>query len=367
MCPCAVVYSIKFNIHAESPRNYADILLSWKHFPNICIYDFARGLVTHTYLRELQVQPFSPNEGRLAKSTPENIVLAKKGELRINLPWLLKKREDPDSGPDVHPVSGSSEHYALYDTFHDHNTKDTKDLLCRIELVPELARWLNSQSEEQLFASLKKNNYFMNLLSPSARIFLMRSIIHFRNEYKTKKTIHEYQKVFGRDPKIELDCHGRAKLALDMTSTQKFLKRGHPFESKHEATKVLISYEESSEMDNSESEDIMAKALLWNREPNLEQKQLLAYVLDPKGIPIEEIARTDNTVLNRADFLSLGMSAELEATGKDAYVANAYVVPTWLPPLSQDPFMTFPKLYELCQVLKLLTPYWLGEATGKLF
>lgn len=29
MCPCGVVYSLKFNMRAESPRDYVDILLSW--------------------------------------------------------------------------------------------------------------------------------------------------------------------------------------------------------------------------------------------------------------------------------------------------------------------------------------------------
>ncbi|XP_049326712.1 uncharacterized protein LOC111188749 [Astyanax mexicanus] len=42
MCPCGIVYSIKHNIRAESPRDFADILLSWRHMPNVVIYDFAR-------------------------------------------------------------------------------------------------------------------------------------------------------------------------------------------------------------------------------------------------------------------------------------------------------------------------------------
>ncbi len=51
MCPCGIVYSIKFNLRAESPRDFADLLLSWKHFPNITIYDYPRGLVAHTNKR----------------------------------------------------------------------------------------------------------------------------------------------------------------------------------------------------------------------------------------------------------------------------------------------------------------------------
>lgn len=37
MCPCGIVYSIKCNIRAESPRDFTDMLLSWKYMPNIVI------------------------------------------------------------------------------------------------------------------------------------------------------------------------------------------------------------------------------------------------------------------------------------------------------------------------------------------
>ncbi len=47
MCPSGGVYSLKFNMRAESPRDYIDSLLSWQHLPNVTIYDFARGLATH--------------------------------------------------------------------------------------------------------------------------------------------------------------------------------------------------------------------------------------------------------------------------------------------------------------------------------
>ncbi len=77
-----MVYSIKFNLRAESPRDYADILLSWKHFPNVSIYDFARGLATHTNLREPEKFTFSPHEGRLAEATTDNLQLAGEGKLK---------------------------------------------------------------------------------------------------------------------------------------------------------------------------------------------------------------------------------------------------------------------------------------------
>ncbi|KAF1389938.1 hypothetical protein PFLUV_G00052810 [Perca fluviatilis] len=90
MCPCGVLYSLKFNIRAEGPRDFADMLLSWKHMPNISVYDFARGLVNHTNVRVPENPPFQPNEGRLAPPTPENIQAAKDRTLKIHLPWLLE-------------------------------------------------------------------------------------------------------------------------------------------------------------------------------------------------------------------------------------------------------------------------------------
>jgi len=82
-CPCGVVYSTKFNIRAESPRDFADLMLSWKPFPNVAIYDFARGLAAHVNLYEADSLPFSPHEGRLAEPTTENIQLPKKASSKL--------------------------------------------------------------------------------------------------------------------------------------------------------------------------------------------------------------------------------------------------------------------------------------------
>lgn len=135
--------------------------------PNISIYDFARGLAVHANLREPVVVPFRPHEGRLLDPSPENLQWASKGGT-VSLPWLKTKKTFPD--PNGHPLTWSEGHYCLYDTFHERNTKDPSDILQRLGLVPELARRINSQVAEQLFSIMKKNNYFMNMLSPSARL-----------------------------------------------------------------------------------------------------------------------------------------------------------------------------------------------------
>nr|XP_033933765.1 uncharacterized protein LOC117441855 [Pseudochaenichthys georgianus] len=188
MCPCGIVYSIKCNFRAESPRDFTDILLSWKHMPNIVIYDFARGLATHMNLREPERSPFAPFDGRLMAPTADNIKRAKEGKLEVSLPWLDCKKPAPD--PDCHPVTGSAEHYALWDRLHEDNAEDARDALRRLSLVPQLAGKLNDQVAEQLFARMKKNNYFLNTALPTTHLFLMRNIIHHHNVHKSSRTGH---------------------------------------------------------------------------------------------------------------------------------------------------------------------------------
>lgn len=73
------------------------------------------------------------------------------------------------------PLTGSSEHYVLYDRFHENNTKDSCDKLRKIQLVPELAGRINSQCAEQLFSQMRKNSYFLNVMKPTSHVFLMRN------------------------------------------------------------------------------------------------------------------------------------------------------------------------------------------------
>nr|XP_021331345.1 uncharacterized protein LOC101886291 isoform X3 [Danio rerio] len=211
---CGIVYSIKCNLRAESPRDFADMLLSWEHLPNVVIYDFARGLSTHTNLR--QPITFTPFEGRLLEPTTENIAKAKSGKLQVTLPWLTAKKQSPD--PDGHPITGSAEHYVLYDRFHEDNTKDPRDSLRKLRLVPQLAGKVNSQAAELLFSKLKKNNYFMNMALPSTHVFLMRNIIHHYNVRKNEKRLHDIKKEFNTN--IHMNDHSQVVLE-NPSSTEK--------------------------------------------------------------------------------------------------------------------------------------------------
>lgn len=152
------------------------MLLSWRHLPNIVIYNFARGLSTHTNLR--QPITFTPFEGRLLKPTP-----------------------DPD--PDGHPITGSEEHYVLYDRFHEDNTKDPRDSLTQLRLVPQLA----GKAAEQLFSKLKKNNYFMNMALPSTHFPHAK---HHYNVRKNEKRLNDIKKEFNTN--IHMNVHSQVVL-----------------------------------------------------------------------------------------------------------------------------------------------------------
>ncbi|XP_042249063.1 uncharacterized protein LOC121884358 isoform X2 [Thunnus maccoyii] len=178
-CPHGIVYSLKFNLQTESPRDFADLLLSWKHFPNVCLYDSAHGLATHTNSRVPDNPPFHPHEGKPAAPTSKNLAKAVHRKLKVPLPWLREKLEHSEEN--AHPVTGSSHHYALHDRLHQGNTKDPHDVLRRVNLVPELQDCVNSKLVKRLFTYMRKNNYFLNSVAPSTHMFIMRNMIEHRN------------------------------------------------------------------------------------------------------------------------------------------------------------------------------------------
>ncbi|KAI7814046.1 hypothetical protein IRJ41_006925 [Triplophysa rosa] len=246
LCPHGVVYSIKFNLRAESPRDFTDLLLSWKHIPNVCVYDFARGLATHGNLRVPADVPFHPYEGRLAEPTAGNISLAKQGKLRVSLPWLFEKTDNLNTKG--HPITGSSEHY---------------DILRRISLVPELRGWLNSQTAEQFFANLRKNNYFLNNMAPSTRLY---------------DAQHSSSQEYIHKPEASAkDCGPQCEALTNC-------------------------------------ENVSTCRASWTLGNHPAQKELLSYVLDIERPGNELIVRTANAVLNRSDFWTLGLNRDMESS-----------------------------------------------------
>ncbi|KAM9752062.1 uncharacterized protein ACNS7B_008700 isoform 2-T3 [Menidia menidia] len=370
-CPCAVVYAVKFNLRAESPRDFIDLLLSMKHFPNITLYDFARGLATHANTR--LPGTFRPHDGRLLEPTLTNISLASSGQVKANLPWLAQKKEVPDFNG--HPITGSSERYALYDRFHEANTKDARDVLRRVDLAQELCGWLNSQCAEQLFSGMRKNNYFLNMMTPSSHVFLMRNILHHYNTAKNLATIENMKKMLGVGYDIGFNSYGQTVLA-GINEAQ------DPTTTADEGQGPAMATDQVPNTGTTEAPVLdlsVCRPDCWGL-PHL--RHLLArsgipesqvdYVLDARRSPTEIIGTIGTTNLRRKDFQSLGLQQNLEATianccmelicdmawwkKKDVYAADAYVVATWHAPSFQDPFLNLPA--DAASKDLLIFPVW---------
>ncbi|KAK2833182.1 hypothetical protein Q5P01_017071 [Channa striata] len=191
-CPHGVVYSLKFNLQTEGARDFADLLLSWKHFPNICLYHSAHILATHTNSRAPDNPPFYPHEGKPAAPTQENLTKAVCGKLKVPLLWLRERREHSEKNG--HPVTGSNHHYALYDKLNERNTNDPHAELRMVNLVPELQDVAKSKAVKHLLGDMRKNNYFLNSLAPSTHVFLVRNLIEHRNALRNTQLLETHLK-----------------------------------------------------------------------------------------------------------------------------------------------------------------------------
>lgn len=87
---------------------------------------------------------------------------------------------DPSCSNNVHPVTKQEAHYVLYDKFHQGNTKREYEILRRIQFVPELNGYMNTQSAEQRPALLAKK-HFLDAMSPSRHITLSKAILLYSN------------------------------------------------------------------------------------------------------------------------------------------------------------------------------------------
>uniref|UniRef100_A0A8C1VEE7 SAP domain-containing protein n=1 Tax=Cyprinus carpio TaxID=7962 RepID=A0A8C1VEE7_CYPCA len=290
LCPCGVVYSVKCLIRAESPRDFSDMLFSWKHMPNICIYDFARGLATHSNVRRPEAMPFAPFDGRLAEDTEDNLRAALSGTLTVSLPWLNEKKLDEDVS--CHPVTGSSDHYALYDKFHESNSKDVRDSLRKIQLVPELAGSVNTQAAEQLFSGMRKNNYFLNMMSPTTHMFFVRNILHIQNEEKNKSMLKKIQK-----------CHSKTTVNLQKDSLGR-----------------LVVDKENRGPERTRLHLIKPTKACWSKPLNRSQRKLVAQALSVSKD--DEVAYVGSTVIKQKDFTTLTELSEVEGSVRKAGIKD---------------------------------------------
>ncbi|XP_039472977.1 uncharacterized protein LOC120441713 isoform X1 [Oreochromis aureus] len=291
-----------------------------------------------------------------------------------------------------HPVTGSSDHYVLYDRFHEGNTKDPKDILRRIQLVPELKGWLNSQVVEQFFANMRKSNYFLSNMSPSTHVFLMRNITHHYNTVTNKKLL-ERQLRHGRLGKINISllALGQAVVAPQVCNkpreTTEAVLNPAPSMSGDTEPQVRVDNKKANRRSTdatfpdlcgppcealTKPENILASRSSWCFVPHPGQQQLLNYVLDISRPKDELIVETSSGCLTRADFWTLGLNKQMESTigngcfelitkivqskGISIYIENLYVTRTWLAPYGCDPLQSFPTDAQRMDIIVL--PLW---------
>lgn len=202
-CPCGIVYSMKFNLRTESPRDFVDLLLSWKHFPNVTVSDDASALALHANRRQPGI--FGLFQGRLLDPTPQNIKQVSDSSVHVNLPWLKSPKMPPDT--DGHPLTGCSQHLSLSST-----SEAQRDLLRQLELVPELTGSISSRCVEQLFLWVGEKNNSLKTITPSTHLFLQRNLLHHYNMGKNQRAVEQYSKIVPANVELQWDDHGRVVL-----------------------------------------------------------------------------------------------------------------------------------------------------------
>ena len=230
-CIHGISYYLKMPIRAEGPRDYIDGYLSMKHPPNVTIIDMPHLLVQHSRSRENDIirtnsgndegELFFPFEGRAGDSNDqENVLKANENKFKSSIPCLSGESSDrsQDTGPLSHPVTGSSVRMALFDRFHENNSKSEIEDLRKLQCVKELYGQVNSQVAEQLHKSFNSNKRFLNAMSPHNFAFLLRSMLNHRNGLKNAEFV-EKQKSKGYDIYRNELGGIRLKLGFDRTFT----------------------------------------------------------------------------------------------------------------------------------------------------
>lgn len=202
-CPHGVCYGLKWLLRHEGPRDHVDMIMNLAAVPNVVVVDMANMVVAHARNRGFDV--FKPYEGRVAECTSDNVEKAKHGQLQVDWPWYPNGCCDGnDAQPEVvvpdggqlmrNPLTGSDEHYCLFDQFHEKNSKNPADCLRRISCVRQLAGRTNSETAEQLNNRRNRDNYFTTSLTAHNSVFLERLTAHYSNEKTNKRIIESHRR-----------------------------------------------------------------------------------------------------------------------------------------------------------------------------
>lgn len=199
-CPHGVCYGLKWLLRQEGPRDHVDMIMNLAAVPNVVVCDIANMVAAHARRRGFAV--FQPFDGRVAESSPANILKAQNGELQVDWPWFphgnneapteWEKREGEQLMQN--PTTGSAEHYSLFDPFHEKNSTDPADRLRRVSCVRQLAGRANLETAEHLNNRRNRDNYFTTSLSPHNSVFIERLVTHFSNTKVNARILHNHRR-----------------------------------------------------------------------------------------------------------------------------------------------------------------------------
>jgi hypothetical protein len=168
-CAHGIIYAIKFLLRAESSRDVMDILKSMKYPPSVVIYDNADNLARHA--DKCYKNFFGPNLGRAVEASKFNI---ERAEYSISSKKTLFDE----------PVSQYGR-LALYDKFHQGNSKKESAILRRVALFKDLKN-LNTQVAEQLNSQILHKVGSWTQMTPSLFIHNIHRFAHLWNQRKNE-------------------------------------------------------------------------------------------------------------------------------------------------------------------------------------
>lgn len=210
-CIHGVVYYINFLFWTESARDHADGLLSFKHFPTCYISDVAGQVARHTNNRTAQMF-FQPHDGRLCAPTTDNIKLAGKKKLKIDMQWvkdlrsnlLVQVQQNTNRMAALHPVTRTSDRYSLYDRFHQINPRHPEEKLRSLGICPALRRQVKSAGAEEFNRELASVQYSLGQMKEA----------HFKQTVRVLMELHNEK--INRTFKAEMEELGNTHLSIGL-------------------------------------------------------------------------------------------------------------------------------------------------------
>lgn len=128
------------------------------------------------------------NDGGLCEPTKDNLARAAE-KFKIEMAWVKNLNTHPPLQLPVekynpwilpHPVTKTTEWYALYDRFHQKNQKRPEESLRSLKKCPTLHSKINSSVAEQLNRELAATNYLLTQMSE----------VHFKQTIRILLAMH---------------------------------------------------------------------------------------------------------------------------------------------------------------------------------